>query len=251
MLDLSTRGNVAVLRMRHGKANAMDLDLCDALTAELGACRAGEAAALVITGEGRMFSAGVDLLRVLDGGAAYVRDFLPAMIKAFETLFTFPKPLVAAINGHAIAGGCVMAAAADRRIMARQSGRIGVPELLVGVPFPAVPFEIMRFASAPAHFQSLVFTGATLPAESAIEQGLVDEIVEADALLDRAIAVANELSAIPSSIFAFTKRQLREPALTRMREAASRTDAAVQQMWESPETLAAIRDYVARTFAKS
>ena len=65
-----------------------------------------------------MFSAGVDLLRVVDGGAAYVRTFLPAFRRVFETLFDYPKPVVAAVNGHAIAGGCVLACAADYRVMA-------------------------------------------------------------------------------------------------------------------------------------
>ena len=61
----------------------------------------------------------------------------------FQTLLTFPKPAVAAVNGHAIAGGCIIAAACDHRVMADGTGRIGVPELMVGVPFPSLPLEIV------------------------------------------------------------------------------------------------------------
>ena len=125
------------------------------------ACEQSAAGALVITGQGKMFSAGVDLPRLVEGGAAYVREFLPAMNHAFETLFAFPKPLVVAVNGHAIAGGCVMACCADYRIMAREPGRIGIPELLVGVPFPVVPLEIVRFATPPQHLQALIYRGLT------------------------------------------------------------------------------------------
>ena len=178
MIELTYRGNVAVLRMVHGKANAMDLEFCEMLTARLEECRQAPTAALVITGEGRMFSAGVDLRRVLEGGAEYLHAFLPAMIGTFELVFSYEKPVVAAVNGHAIAGGCVLACAADRRIMARQAGRIGIPELLVGVPFPPVAFEIMRAAVAPPRFEALVYSGATVTPEIAVEHGLVDTIVE-------------------------------------------------------------------------
>ena len=154
MLDLTHHGAVTVLRMAHGKANALDLEFCAALTAQLDACeRSPSTRALVMTGSGAMFSAGVDLLRVVDGGADYIRVFLPAMNRMFEKLFAFPKPVVAAVNGHAIAGGCILACAADWRLMSGQPGRIGIPELLVGVPFPVVPLEIVRFATPPQHLQ--------------------------------------------------------------------------------------------------
>src|SRR4029077_2587957 len=159
MFDVTHRGPVAVLQMIHGKANAMDIEFCRELTAQVHACAQSPAGALVITGQGKMFSAGVDLPRLIGGGAAYAREFVPAMNHAFETLFAFTKPLVVAVNGHAIAGGCVLACCADYRIMARESGRIGVPELLVGVPFPVVPIEIVRFATPPQHVQALIYRG--------------------------------------------------------------------------------------------
>ena len=169
MLDLTHHGAVTVLRMAHGKANALDLEFCEALTAQLDACeRSPSTRALVMTGSGAMFSAGVDLLRVVDGGADYIRVFLPAMNRMFEKLFAFPKPVVAAVNGHAIAGGCILACAADWRLMSGQPGRIGIPELLVGVPFPVVPLEIMRFATHASRLQALAYRGLTLTAVAAM-----------------------------------------------------------------------------------
>ena len=105
MIERTSHGDIAVLRIQHGKANALDLELCQALTRELEAFRQSSSHALVITGSNKIFSAGVDLLRVVDEGAPYVRAFLPAMNGAFETLFSLLKPVVAAVNGHAIAGG--------------------------------------------------------------------------------------------------------------------------------------------------
>lgn len=245
MIDSTRRGGVALLRLAHGKANALDLELCEALTAQLNDCASSDAGAVVVTGDGRMFSAGVDLVRILSGGAAYVRAFLPSLNRMLAALFSVPKPVVAAVNGHAIAGGCIIACAADYRVMAREAGRIGIPELLVGVPFPVVPLEIMRFA-APQHLQALAYRGLTLTADLALQHGLVDAAVDADRLLDEAVAVAESLAAIPAAAFALTKRQLREPALERMRAGAV-MDAAAEDSWASAQTLDAIRGYVART----
>ncbi|HKB11039.1 MAG TPA: enoyl-CoA hydratase/isomerase family protein [Vicinamibacterales bacterium] len=244
-----SRGDIAILRMQHGKANTLDLEFCQALTREFETFRQSPSRALVITGAGRIFSAGVDLVRVAAEGAPYVRAFLPVMNGAFETLFSLLKPVVAAVNGHAIAGGCILAAAADRRLMARDAGRIGIPELLVGVPFPVVPLEIMRFAAA-RHLPSLAVTGVTCDADEARRQGLIDVVVDGDRVVDEAIRAAEALAAMPPTSFALTKRQLREPVIERI-HVGSAIDALVQNAWESDETLAAIRAYVERTLRKS
>ena len=249
MFELTQRGRVAILRMMHGKANAIDLEFAAGLQAQLEEIRLSPAGALVIIGQGKIFSAGVDLPRMLAGGAAYVRAFLPAMNDAFKTLFAFPKPLVAAINGHAIAGGCVIAGCADIRIMASEPGRIGIPELLVGVPFPVVPLEIMRYAVPPQHLHTLIFRGVTLTASEAMARDLVHAVADPDRLLDDAVAIAEGLAAVPFDAFELTKRQLRSPALQRMRDGAA-IDAVAQQAWESEPILNAIRDYVSRTLKR-
>jgi enoyl-CoA hydratase len=250
MIDVEQRGEVTVLRMARGKANALDLELCNALTARLEEYRQSPAKALVLTGGGRMFSAGVDLLRIVEEGAPYVRGFVPALNRALETLFSVLKPVVAAVNGHAIAGGCIIACAADVRLMARDSGRIGIPELLVGVPFPVVPLEIMRFALAPPHLQTLIYRAVTLASADALAAGLVDVVADPDRLVDEAVEVAQSLAAMPPSAFALTKRLLREPVLERIHVGAA-LDAVAQEAWASPEILAAVRAYVGRTLGKS
>lgn len=249
MIELTTHeGDVAVLTLAHGKANALDIELCRAITMALAQCRSSSA--VVITGRGRIFSAGVDLVQLLDGGTAYIREFLPLLSSALEAVFFHPHPVVAAINGHAIAGGCVIACAADSRLMARGTGRIGVTELLVGVPFPQSAFEIMRAAAMPPLFHAMLYDGATYAPEAAAENGLIDEVVEADRLFEGAIALAKRLAALPRGAFELTKRQSRQPALDRLRRHGPEFDAEVMETWLSPETHACIRDYVARTLQK-
>lgn len=250
MIDITHRNDVAILTMAHGKANAFDLEFSNALTAALEDLVRSQAKAIVITARGNIFSAGVDLLRVTTGGAEYLAEFLPAVSRAFETAFTCPKPVVAAINGHAFAGGCIVACAADRRLMARGTGRIGMPEVLVGVSFPTVPLEIARYAIPSQHLPALVYSGDTLLADAALERGVVDAVVDADALLDRAVGAAARLASLAPSVFARTKQQLRAPAVARMHEGRARVDPDVYKTWASPETLDAIRSYVARTFKK-
>src|SRR5262249_15463840 len=147
VIEIAYRDRVAVMTLAHGKANALDSELCQAIVARFEELKPSTAQAVVLTGRGKIFSAGVDLVRAVNGGADYLREFLPLLARAFETVFFYPKPVVACLNGHAIAGGCVLACAADRRLLARDGGRVGVTELLVGVAFPAVAFEIMRFAT--------------------------------------------------------------------------------------------------------
>jgi enoyl-CoA hydratase len=251
MIELEHQRKLVVFRLHHGKANLLDLELCEAIIERLEELRHAPQDALVLTAHGHIFSAGVDLLRLLQGGPTYVRTFLPALSRMFETLLCYPKPVVAAINGHAIAGGCVMAYAADYRVMARGGGRIGVTELLVGLPFPTIALEIMRFEAAPRHFQHLVYTGTTVSSEEAVGQGLVDASVEPSTLLEHALATAERLAALPSAVFSLTKRQVRQPVLSRLTESAKELDAVVHEIWSSPTALAAIRAYVTRTLKKS
>ena len=249
MIDLKTNSDVAVVAIGHGKANALDVELCDAIARCFETLRSSDARAVVITGQGRMFSAGVDLLQVSAGGADYVRRLLPALHRLYDAVFFHPQPVVAAINGHAIAGGCVLACCADRRIMGRGGGRIGVTELLVGVPFPALAFEIVRFAVPGRHLPEFTFGGATYDVDAALERGWVDEIVEVDALINGAVAAAQELARLPPAAFAQNKRQLRQDVADRMERSGAKTDKIVTEIWT--EALGYIRDYVARTLNKA
>ncbi len=250
-IALEYHGDIALLTLRHGKASALDSELCEALRTQLRELgRTDRPRAIVMTGTGRIFSAGVDLLRVLDGGPTYLAEFVPLLAAAVESVFTFPRPVVAAINGHAIAGGCIIACAADHRIMAEGNGRIGVPELLVGVPFPTGALEILRFAVPAEHLPALVYGGATYTPADALHRGLVDEVVPGDALLDTAVRAAESLASLAPDIFGITKRQLRANALARIEAARETIDREVARVWSTPEALERVKQYVETTLKK-
>ena len=251
MLTLEVRDEVGVLRMRHGRANLQDPEFCAAFPERLVEIEGLPLRATVLTGHGATFSGGVDLKRVGAGGSDYLRTFLPAFTRCLEALFFHPKPLVVAVNGSAIAGGCLLACCGDRRLMTNdERARIGVPELCVGVPFPPVGIEILRFACAPRHLQKLVYGGRNLPPRAALEAGLVDRLLAPEALEPEAIETARRLAGLRPEVFAITKQQLREPVRARIRANESRTGARVFAIWTSPETPAAIEAYAGKTLRR-
>ena len=248
MIDRTTSDHVVTLRLAHGKAAALDLELIDAMALAFTELATSAARAVILTGTGSIFSAGVDLFRLVNEGAEYVDRFFPALSRLILDLFAFPKPLVVAVNGHAIAGGCIFTLCGDYRLMAAGTGRIGIPELLVGVPFPASVLEVIRFGVPQQNLQMLMYTGGTVLPEEALRLGIVDEV--ADDLSARAGAVARQLASLPPHAFALAKRQLRDRTISHAKHYAHELDGAAHEQWRAPETHARIRDYLARTVKK-
>lgn len=251
MIEIRTQAGIAVLTMAHGKANALDVEFCEALAQRFDDLRTADAKAVVLTAQGKIFSAGVDLKRLDAGGAPYVRHFLKSLHRLYDAVFFHPKPVVMAINGHAMAGGAVLAACGDRRIMARECGRIGVTEMLVGVPFPALAFEVVRFAVPPRYLPEFTLTGATYPTDAALRMGWVDEVVEPEELMPRALDAAKFYASLSPAAFAQTKAQIRQLVTERMASSGAATEAAVTASWVQPEALANVAAYIAKTLKKA
>ena len=102
MIEVEVVDGIGNVRLAHGKVNALDLELCQAIAETMRGLDTGDVRAVVLTGTGRAFSAGVDLHRIVAGGTGYVAEYLPALVSAFRAVFDLGKP-VAALNGHAIA----------------------------------------------------------------------------------------------------------------------------------------------------
>ncbi len=242
MIDIKTAGTVQVLTLSSGPVNAQDVELLDELTLAVRDLGRSEAGALVVTGAGRAFSAGVDLNRVVEGGAGYTDRLVPALSEAFDAMFAYPGPTVAAINGAAIAGGCVLACACDRRLISPQA-QIGAAEVRVGVPFPVAALEVMRYACGD-RAEEVLLGGRTYRGAEAVARGLAHRVVEDD-LLEAAVAEASDLGGIPADAYRQTKAQLRAPTMARIRDGRG-VDDEVRQMWGADATLQRIAAYVER-----
>lgn len=243
MLSIHIENDIAILRLEYGKVGAMDLALCEALSQQLALLATHQCRGVVITGTGNSFSAGVDLVQLTQGGAEYAGRFLPVMNAFFYALLTFPKPVVAALNGHALAGGCIIALCCDHVVMAEGTGRVGVTELVVGVPFPMLALEIVRARLSSRDARDLIYSARTVPPQEAVSLGLVDELATAEDLIPRAIEVARRLTTIPAVSFALTKRAFVAPVLARVK-ASTAIDADVTRAWQSDEVLSHVRTFL-------
>lgn len=250
MIERDDRDGIRILRLAHGKVSAMDIELGQAFVREMAdAAGAATVKAVIVTATGSSFSAGVDLFRLVSDGPEYGRRFLPVLDELLRSALMFPKPIVAAVNGHAIAGGCILAACCDHRIMVDGTGRIGIPELIVGVPFPALPLQIMAARLTAGALRDLVFTGRTVQIDEAKALGLIDEKCPAGMLIDRAMEKAQQLCSIPSAAFALTKEAFSAPILARAAQLAG-LNARVADAWTQPTTYDAVRAYLDRTIRK-
>ena len=236
-MDVEVTDGVSVVRLDRPPVNALDLDLVEDAVATLGSLEGP----VVVTGAGKCFSAGVDLRAVVDGGREYTERFLDAMPAAFLAVFDYPGPVVAAINGHAIAGGCVVAMAADVRLMS--GGSIGLTEVAVGVPFPVSALEICRYAMGTS-VSGATLGAQTVDAPTALQRGWIDAVVPPDELLSEAIATARALGEHSPFAYAATKDQLHRPARAAM-DVAADIDPRVREGWLSDETFARIATYLA------
>jgi enoyl-CoA hydratase len=232
--------SVAVLRIDRPPANAIDLALAKEVGTALSAIEGNtEVGALIITGAGNCFSAGLDL-RVVP---TYDRDQQQAMImqvnRVFGALYGLGLPTVAAVNGHVIAGGLVLALACDYRIGAEGDYKIGLAEVRVGVPFPAAAITVVRSELSKPVARLMVLTGPNSTPREALAQGIFDELQPADQLLPRALEVARELAALPRIGYARIKRQLRGAALALIDDAIDNRNEPMLDSWLSAETSAA------------
>jgi enoyl-CoA hydratase len=172
--------------------------------------------AAVIAAEGRAFSAGLDLKQVPGLDRLGQRRLIEALNDCFGTLYAWPKPLVAAVNGHAIAGGLILALCADWRIAADLPMQVSLAEVRVGVTYPVAALEVARGELAPSTARKLVLLGEVLDARRALEDGVFDEIAAPADLRQRAVMAAERHAGLPPNAFATTKAELRAAALARI-----------------------------------
>ncbi len=223
---------VAVLTIDRPPINALTAPFLDRIADAVSAVAADpDARAAVLTGAGRALSAGMDLKALpgldLEGQAAVV----DALNRCYEALYAFPKPLVAAANGSAVAGGAFLLLAADARLAAAGPSRFGLSEVRVGVPFPVAAIEIARAELTPSAARRLMLGGRLIDLDGALAAGLIDEAVEARDLPDMARARALTLAESPPAAYAAIKAQLRGPALGRIRAALGAAPDPHRRPW--------------------
>ncbi len=229
-------GGVCVITLDRPPANAIDETLLGDLANALEEARRDDAVrAVVLTGAGAFFSGGFDFSAPRRDASA-ARRIQELYRETHLELLALPKPTVAMMRGHAIAGGMVLVLACDYRLGLDGDYKVGLNELAVGAAFPRVALEIVRLRLAPARASELLLGAALYPASQALRLGVVDEMFEADKLEETVLRRAARLGAFPRQAFAHTKAALLAEAVARARAETEEEAAATAAVWTSPES---------------
>lgn len=209
-------GDVAVVTIDDGKANALSHQVLAGLEQALDEVEASAARAVAVIGRDGKFSAGFDL-SIMTSGPAQARDLLGRGARAALRLYEFPIPVVFGVTGHALAMGGILLSAADVRVGAEGSFRIGLPEVRIGMPVPMFAVELCRDRVSPRWFTRSVHLAEALSPAQALDAGFLDEVVEPDRVRIRSLEVAAELAeAIHPGPFRLTRRNCRGDLIARL-----------------------------------
>lgn len=223
-------GGVALLRLVRPPVNAFDLPFAREIGERLWEALDSGPSAVVITGDGKCFGAGVDTKAVRGYGPAEHAEMVTTINALLSTIYALPVPVVAAVNGHALGGALVVALACDLRIGVDAPARLGLPEVAAGVPFPAVPMRIVQAELEPAVARMLCLANASLSPREALERGVLDELCsDPSALVPRALEAARELAVLPS--YAVVKEQLRAPVIADLERIVAEASDPMLREW--------------------
>lgn len=241
--ELETSDGIATISLARGKVNALNGAVVDERRKRLEELEGdSEVRAIVLTGRGRFFSFGFDVPEFLTFSKEEFTAYLAAFSGLYTYMFLYPKPVVAALNGHAVAGGCMLALACDGRVMAAGNAKISLNEIRFGSSVFAGSTEMLRFWVGNAAATKVLYSGAMFSAEEARSLGLVEEVQPEAAVLDRARRVASDLASRSASAFASIKSLLRRPAVEEMRRREQESIREFVEIWYSAATRASLRE---------
>jgi enoyl-CoA hydratase/carnithine racemase len=236
-VHVSADQGLVEVRLERGKVNALNEEVVD----ELAACfrrlvRDPEVRSIVLTGTGKFFSFGFDIPAFLGHSREAFLAYLRKFATLYRELFACPKPVVAALNGHAVAGGCMLALACDARLVSAGKGKIALNEIAFGSSLFAGSVEMLRYCVGDRNAERIACSGTMYSPEEALALGLVDRVVAAADLLAAARELARGHGSKDPAAFGSVKTLLRGPALEQM---ARREEASLREfveIWYSERT---------------
>lgn len=245
-LRYERQGPLGVVRLDKARGNAIDAALVEDLikvTAEASADD-GLAGVLLASAHPKLFSPGLDLVSLIEYDRAGMRHFMGRFAEMLWSLYGFRRPMVAAVNGAAVAGGCILALTADYRVLKR-GAPIGLNEVKVGVPLPWSVVLLLRATAAPAAVTRVALLGRNFADDEAVAAGLADEVVADDAFEQTGLARLAEFAEKDAHALSVTKSYLRASVLGEMRAREAAEMDAWLDGWFSDTTRARMKETVA------
>ena len=210
-----SRDGLRVLRLDHGKPNSISTEMARTLQAELAKAEQ-DAKAIVLLGRPGMFSGGFDL-GVMQQGAAAAREMVAEGGRLLAQMLEHPRPIVVGCGGHAIAMGAFLVMAGDYRLGARGPFKLGLNETAIGMTLPDFAIELTRLRLSKRHYDRVVVHSEIYAPETAVDAGLLDRLVEPEALEAEALAVAARLAELKPAAFRNNQRLAHAETVRRIR----------------------------------
>jgi enoyl-CoA hydratase/carnithine racemase len=243
-VTLSREDGRGTIHLSRGRGNAINDQVLDEMMQALQeAERDPEVKGVVMSAGGKMFCPGLDLHHLTELDRQGIREFMRKFSACNLKMFTFPKPMIAALSGHALAGGLVFALNADWRILQNEA-MVGLNELKVGVPLPFGVSIILRDAVSGPRLEEIALFGRNYKGEQAVQVGLVHELCDSDKLDALAIERLDEMTSRDPNAFAVTKRYLRAATVERIRSHDAMFQNDFVECWFSDGTQARIHAIV-------
>lgn len=236
-VEFSVNDGLATVTLNRPKVNAINEEMVAELHSAFREAESdGRVRAVVLTGSGSFFSFGFDIPGFMNSPKDEFQIFVTAFSGLARYIFSFPKPVVAGLNGHAVAGGCVLALACDRRVMISGKPKIALNELSIGAPVFTSIAEMLKLATGPKNAQALLYSGRMCPAEDALALGLVDEAPAAEGFEAAVTNAAKALADVPGEAFRITKTLLRKDARGSIDRDEENSISDFVDVWYSQET---------------
>jgi len=246
-IRLERTGGFVTARFDKARGNAIDEPFTQELleTAKQLGADPGVRGVLLASAHPKLFSPGLDLVTLVEYDRAAMERFMRVFAEAVWALYALPKPVVAAVGGHAVAGGCILALTADYRVLRRGGVQVGLNEVKVGVPLPWSVALLLRASVPPAALTQVALLGRNFADDDAVAVGLADQLADADGFEDFCRARLEEFADKDTASIAITKGYLREGVLREMRSREKEEMAVWLDRWFSDGTRERIRQIVA------
>jgi enoyl-CoA hydratase len=245
-IRIETTGGIVALRLDKPRGNAIDEPLVRDLGDAARALSADPAVrgVLLLSAHPKVFCPGLDLVTLIELDRRAMERFMLDFAEMVWALYALPKPMVAGVSGHAVAGGCILALTADHRVLRRGGAQIGLNEVRVGVPLPWSVSELLRASVPPNALAQVALLGRNFADDEALRVGLADELADADGFEDHCRARLEEFAEKDAYALAATKAALREGVLASMKDREKARIGGWLDGWFSEATRARMRETV-------
>ena len=236
-VNVEKQGEIARVTLSRGKVNALNPDVVAELRDTFTQLQDDPGVhAIILTGTGPFFSFGFDIPEFLGYTPEAFTDYLENFTSLYRELYVHPKPIVAALNGHTVAGGCMIATACDHRIMVTGKAKIGLNEVTFGASVFAGSVDILRHLTGQKNAERILLSGGLYDADQAAALGLIDQVCASEDLASAAAEIATQFAGRDSVAFRSLKRLLRVPIAERMAETEAASIREFVDIWYSPQT---------------